>query len=175
MKAKARKTEDLEQLRQDLGTYKAIFVCTFQGIKVQDDFELRKQVRAKGGRYRVVQNRLAERAAKGTPFEGALTGLQGMTSLAFAGEDALGLVKALVAYGKENPVFQFKSGVVEGRVLDVAGLNQLATLPGREELYAKLLYVISAPAQRLVSVINAPSRQVAVVVSQGVKEGKFPA
>jgi large subunit ribosomal protein L10 len=175
MKAKARKTEDLEKLRQDLGTYKTIFVCTFQGIKVQDDFELRKQVRAKGGRYRVVQNRLAERAAKGTPFETALTGLQGMTSLAFAGEDAVGLVKTLVAYGKENPVFQFKSGVVEGRVLDVAGLNQLATLPGREELYAKLLYVINAPAQRLLSVMSAPGRQVAVAVNQGVKEGKFPA
>jgi large subunit ribosomal protein L10 len=175
MKAKVKKTADLEQLRQDLGTYKAIFVCTFQGIKVQDDFELRKQVRAQGGRYRVVQNRLAERAAKGTPFEAALSGLKGMTSVAFAAEDAVGLVKTLVAYGKGNPVFQFKSGVVEGRVLDVAWLNQLATLPGRDELYAKLLYVISAPAQRLVSVISAPARQVAVAVNQGVKEGKFSA
>ena len=175
MKAKVKKTADLEQLRQDLGTYKAIFVCTFQGIKVQDDFELRKQVRTQGGRYRVVQNRLAERAAKGTPFEAALSGLKGMTSVAFAGEDAVGLVKTLVAYGKENPVFQFKSGVVEGRVLDVAGLNQLATLPGRDELYAKLLYVINAPAQRLLSVISAPARQVAVAVNQGVKEGKFSA
>jgi large subunit ribosomal protein L10 len=98
-----------------------------------------------------------------------------MTSLAFAGDDPLGLVKALVAYGKENPVFQFKSGVVEGRVLDVAGLNQLATLPGRDEIYAKLLFMINAPAQRLLSVINAPGRDLAVVVNQAVKEGKFSA
>jgi large subunit ribosomal protein L10 len=175
MKPKARKTADLEQLRQDFEKHATIFVCGFEGIKVQDDFLLRKQVRAGGGRYRVVQNRLAERAAKGTPFEAALTGLRGMTSLAFAGDDPLGLVKALVAYGKENPVFQFKSGVVEGRVLDVAGLNQLATLPGRDEIYAKLLFMINAPAQRLLSVINAPGRDLAVVVNQAVKEGKFSA
>jgi large subunit ribosomal protein L10 len=175
MKAKAKKIADLEQIRSDLNNHSTIFICTFQGIKVADDFQLRRQVRANGGGYRVVQNRLAKLASAGTPFEGALGNLQGMTSLAYAKTDPVGLVKALVAYGKENPVFQFKSGVVEGRVLDVAGLNQLATLPGRDEIYAKLLFMINAPAQRLLSVINAPGRDLAVVVNQAVKEGKFSA
>ena len=85
------------------------------------------------------------------------------------------LVKALVAYGKENHALQFKAGVVEGRVIDVAGINRLATLPGRDELFAKVLYMINAPAQRLATVINATARNLAVVVDQGVKENKFSA
>jgi len=175
MKNKTRKTADLEQLRKDLERYSTVFVCGFEGIKVQDDFELRKQIRANGGSYRVVQNRLVHRAAQGTPFEPALSGLRGMTSIAFAGDDAVTLVKALVAYAKDNPVFQFKCGVVEGRVLDVDALKQLATLPGREELFAKLLFTINAPAQQLLSVISAPARDLAIVVNQAVKEEKLSA
>lgn len=175
MKAKAKKLADLEQIRSDLNNHSTIFICTFQGIKVADDFQLRRQVRANGGGYRVVQNRLAKLASAGTPFEGALRNLRGMTSLAYAKDDPVGLVKALVAYGKENPALQFKAGVVEGRVIDVAGINRLATLPGRNELFAKVLYMINAPAQRLAAVINATARNLAVVVEQGVKESKFSA
>lgn len=175
MKAKQKKLADLEQIRADLKNNSTIFICTFQGIKVADDFQLRRQVRATGASYRVVQNRLAKLAAAGTPFESALSDLQGMTSLAFAKDDPVGLVKALVAYGKENPVLRFKAGVVEGRVIDVAGVNQLASLPGRNELFAKLLYMINAPAQRLATVINATARNLAVVVDQGVKENRFSA
>jgi len=142
---------------------------------VADDFQLRRQVRASGGGYRVVQNRLAKLASAGTPFESALNNLQGMTSLAYAKDDPVGLVKALVAYGKENPALRFKAGVVEGRVIDVAGINQLATLPGRDELFARVLYMINAPAQRLATVINATARNLAVVVDQGVKENRFSA
>jgi large subunit ribosomal protein L10 len=173
MKKKEQKIKDLAELRQDLEAYPTVFICAFEGLKVDEDYNLRKQVRESGGRYRVVQNRLARQAAAGTSFEPALSELRGMTSLAFAKEDPVGLVKALVAYGKDHPVFQFKAGVVEGRALDVAALNRLATLPGKAELQAKLLFMINAPAQRVASILSAPGRNLAVVINQAVKEGKF--
>ena len=98
-----------------------------------------------------------------------------MTSLAYAEEDPLALMKALVAYAKENPAFQFRAGVVEGRTLDVEALNQLASLPGREAIYAKLLYLINAPAQKLLSVMKAPGRDLTIALDQGVQGSKFSA
>jgi large subunit ribosomal protein L10 len=175
MKQKTNKDADLEQIKSDLGEYPTVLICAFEGLKVEEDFQLRNQVREAGGRYRVIQNRLARLASKDTPFEESLGDLRGMTSLACAGEDPLSLVKTLVAYAKEHPSFQFKSGVVEGRVLDADALNQLATLPGKEAIYAKLLFLINAPARQLVSVINAPARDLAIVIDQGVKEEKFRA
>ncbi len=175
MKQKTKKNADLEQIKTDLKAHATVLVCAFEGLKVEEDFQLRNQIREAGGHYRVIQNRLAKLASKGTAFEEPLDNLRGMTSLACAGEDPLSLVKTLVAYAKEHPSFQFKSGVVEGRVLDVEALNQLATLPGKEAIQAKILFLINAPAQQLVSVINAPGRDLAIVVDQGVKEEKFSA
>jgi large subunit ribosomal protein L10 len=175
MKSRERKSTDIEQLRQDLADSPTLFVCKFEGLKVAEDYELRKQIRGAGAQYRVVQNRLVKQASEGTPYEPVLSGLQGMTSLAFGGDDPVGLVKTLLAYGKDHPVFAFQAGVVEGRVLDLDGLNQLATLPGRDDLNAKLLYLIQSPAQRLVSVINAAGRDLAVVINQAVDEKKFTA
>ena len=175
MKPKTKKNADFEGMQADFEAYSAIVLCSFEGLTVGEDFELRKQVRAGGGAYRVVQNRLASRAAKGTVFEQALTGLRGMTSLAYADDDPLALMKALTAFAKEHPAFRFRAGVVEGRTLDVDALNELAALPGKEGIYAKLLYLINAPARQLLSVINAPGRDLAIVVDQGVQENKFSA
>ncbi len=173
MKTKATKTAALDQLRSDLATSPTVFLCAFEGLKVAEDYDLRKQIRATGASYRVLKNRLALLASEGTPYEEVLSNLTGMTSMAFGGDDPVGLVKALVAYGKDHEVFTFKAGVVEGRVLDVAALNELAKLPGRDELNAKLLFLIQAPAQRLATVINAVGRNLAVVIDQGVQEKKF--
>ena len=175
MKLKARKVSDLKQCQEDLAAAPTVFVCSFEGLKVAEDFELRKQVRAAGAQYRVVQNRMARLASEGTPYEPVLSGLQGMTSIAFGGDDPVQLVKALVAYGKEHAVFQFKAGFVEGRVLDLDGLNELAKLPGRQDLHAKILFLIQSPAQRLVSVINGVGRDLAVVINQAVEQEKFAA
>ena len=175
MKQKTDKNADLEQIKSVLQEHATVLVCAFEGLKVEEDFALRNQVREAGGSYRVVQNRLAKLASKGTPCEEPLGDLRGMTSLACAGEDPLSLLKALVSYAKEHPSFQFKSGVVEGRVLDVDALNQLARLPGKEAIYAQLLFLINAPAQQLLSVISAPGRDLAIVIDQGVKEEKFSA
>jgi large subunit ribosomal protein L10 len=102
-----------------------------------------------------------------------LKGLRGMTSVAYTTNDPVALAKALTAYAKANPSFTFKAGIVEGRVIDVKAINDLATLPSKEEIFAKMLYLINAPAQRLVTAMNAVGRNLAVVVDQGVKENKF--
>ena len=173
MKTKATKTADLEQLRNDLVASPTVVLCAFEGLNVAEDQELRRRISATGASYRVLKNRLARLAAEGTPYEPVLSTLTGMTSMAFGADDPVALVKTLVGYGKEHSVFQFKAGVVEGRVLDVAALNELATLPGRDDLHTKLLYLIQAPAQRLATVINAVGRNLAVVIDQGVQEKKF--
>ena len=173
MKVKSRKHADVDKLREEFSHSPTVFVCSFEGLKVDEDFQLRKQIRATGARYRVVQNRLIRLASEGTPYEQVLTGLSGMTSIAFGGDDPVTLIKALVNYGQEYPVFTFKTGVVEGRVLDLDALNELARLAGRDDLNAKILFLIQSPAQRLASVISAAGRDLAVVIHQAVEENKF--
>ena len=173
MKKKEDKKKDLELLREDLARLKNLFVTGYEKLRVDQDFELRKAVRGAGGKYRVIKNNLAELASEGTPSEPVLKGLRGMTSMAYTDKDPVALAKALTAYAKAHPAFTFKAGLVEGRVVDVKAINDLATLPSKEEIFSKLLYLINAPAQRLVTAMNAVGRNVAVVVDQGVKENKF--
>jgi len=173
MKKKEDKKKDIDALRQDLEQSRNLFVTGYEKLKVGQDFELRKVVRGAGGKYRVVKNNLAEIASEGTPSEQVLKGLRGMTSLAYTTNDPVALAKALTAYAKINPSFTFKAGVVEGRAIDVKSIHDLATLPSKEEIFAKLLYLINAPAQRLATAINAVGRTLAVVIEQGVKENKF--
>ena len=175
MKNKDDKKKDIEALRKDLEQSKNLFVTGYQKLRVDQDFELRKAVRGAGGKYRVIKNNLAEKASEGTAAEGVLKGLRGMTSLAYTSRDPVALAKALTAYAKSNPSFTFKAGLVEGRVIDIRAINDLATLPSREEVLARLLFMINAPAQRLVTAMNAVGRNLAVVVDQGVKANKFGA
>ena len=173
MKNKEDKNKELASLQKDLAGINNLFVTGYEKIKVSQDFELRKVVRKAGGKYRVIKNNLAELAGEGTPSQQVLKDLRGMTSLAYTTDDPVALAKALTAYAKTNPSFTFKAGLVEGRVIDVRAINELAAMPSKEVVFAKLLYVINAPAQRLATVINAVGRSVAVVVDQGVKENKF--
>jgi large subunit ribosomal protein L10 len=173
MKKREDKQKDVEALRQDLANLKNLFVTGYEKLRVDQDFELRKAVRGVGGKYRVVKNNLAEKASEGTAAEQVLKGLQGMTSMAYTTTDPVALAKALTTYAKANPSFTFKAGIVEGRVIDVKAIHDLANMPSKEEIFSKLLYLINAPAQRLVTVMNAVGRNLAVVVDQGVKENKF--
>jgi large subunit ribosomal protein L10 len=120
-----------------------------------------------------VKNNLAAKASEGTPSEQLLKDLKGMTSLAYTSGDPVALAKALTAYAKANPTFTFKAGIVEGRVIDIKAINDLATLPSKNEIFAKLLFLINAPAQRLATAIGAVGRNLAVVIDQGCKENKF--
>ena len=173
MKNKKEKQEDLEQLRKQLAANKNLFLAGYEKMTVGQDFELRKTVRGAGGGYRVIKNRIAEKAAEGGEAAGLLKDLKGMCALAYTSGDPVALAKALTGYAKAHPAFVFKAGMVEGRVVDVTGIRELATLPSKDELYAKLLWLINAPAQRLVSAMNGVGRNLAVVVDQGVKENKF--
>ncbi len=173
MKKREDKKKDVESLHQDLSRLKNLFVTGYEKLRVDQDFELRKVVRGAGGKYRVIKNNLAEKASEGTPAAQVLTGLRGMTSVAYTMQDPVALAKALTTYARTNPSFTFKAGIVEGRVIDVKAINDLANMPSREEIFAKLLYLIHAPAQRLAAAINAVGRSLAVVVDQGVKENKF--
>jgi len=170
---RAKKIEQTEELSAELKKVSSLIVTTFSKLTVSQDFELRKTVRSSGAKYAVVKNTLAERAAKGTKVEEALKNLTGVTSIAYTEGDPVALAKALSKYAKDNPEFTFKSGVVEGRVISIKEIDALATMPSKEEIYSKLLYLLSAPAQRLVTVINATGRDLAVVINQGVEKQKF--
>jgi large subunit ribosomal protein L10 len=173
MKKKEDKKKEIDALRQDLERSKNLFVTGYEKLKVSQDFELRKVVRGAGGSYRVVKNNLAELASEGTPAGQVLKDLRGMTSVAYTTNDPVALAKALTGYAKANPSFTFKAGIVEGRVIDIKAIAELANLPSKDEIFAKLLYLINAPAQRLATAINAVGRNLASVLDQGVKENKF--
>ena len=173
MKKKPEKQKDMEALRKELEKSGNVFLTGYEKLTVGQDFELRKTIRGAGANYKVIKNRIAEKAAEGTPAADLLKDLKGMCSLAYTSGDPVALAKALTAYAKANPSFTFRAGMVQGRVVDVGAINDLATLPPKEEIYAKLLWLINAPAQRLVTAINGTGRNLAVVVDQGVKENKF--
>lgn len=173
MKDRKRKQQDLDALHKQLTEAKNVFVTGFDKLTVAQDFELRKAVRGAGGVYEVVKNTIAEKASVGTPAEEALKGLKGTSALAYTTGDPVALAKALTKYAKERPALTFKAGVVEGRVVDLKSIQDLAAMPPKEEIYAKLLWLINAPAQRLVTVLGGVGRNVAVVIDQGVQNEKF--
>jgi large subunit ribosomal protein L10 len=173
MKKKSEKQKDIDSLRQDLHQSQNLFVTGFEKLRVDQDYELRKTVRGAGGKYKVVKNNIAAKAAEGTPAGQVLQDLKGMTSVAYTATDPVALAKALTNYAKTNPSFTFKAGIVEGRVIDIKAISDLANMPSREEILSRLLFLINAPAQRLATVVNAVGRNLAVVIDQGVKENKF--
>lgn len=173
MKKKSDKEKELEALKKEFEAANNIFVTGYEKLTVQQDFELRKAVRGAGGNYRVVKNNLAEKASEGTQAQNLLKDLKGMTSLAYTQKDPVALAKALTTYAKTVPAFTFKAGMVEGRVIDIGAIQELANMPSREQVLAKVLFLINASAQRLVTAISGVGRNLAVVVDQGVKENKF--
>jgi large subunit ribosomal protein L10 len=174
MKKREDKDKDLARLRAEFEkAQSSIFLTGYEKMKVQQDFELRKAIRGVGGNYQVVKNNLAEKAAEGTPAEGLMKDLKGMTSMAWTEQDPVALAKAITAYAKAVPAFTFRAGLVQGRVVDMQGVRDLSTMPSKEQLYANLLFLINASAQRLVTAISGVGRNLAVVVDQGVKESKF--
>ena len=173
MKKRSEKQQDLDKLKTDLAKVSTVILSTFQGITVEHDTKLRRAVQAVGGKYKVVKNTLAERAGQGTPAEGLLKNLSGTNSIAYTDADPVALAKALTKIAKDVPAFQFKAGVVEGRVISIAEIQQLANLPSKEELISKIMFLLNAPAQRIAMALNALPRNLAVTVSEAVKANKF--
>jgi large subunit ribosomal protein L10 len=170
---KAKKIEQVNALGAEIKEAGTAILASFSGLKAAQTEELRKTVRSAGGTYKVVKNTLAERAAEQSKIGPALKNLAGVTSVAYTKGDPVALAKALSKYAKDNPEFTFKAGIVEGKVISIKEIEALATMPSKEEIYSKLLFLLTAPAQRLVTVRNATGRDLAVVVNQAVKENKF--
>jgi large subunit ribosomal protein L10 len=173
MKNRKAKSKDLENLKKTIADNKNIFVTGYEKMTPKQDFELRKTIRGAGGDYEVVKNNLAAKASEGTGASELLGSLRGMTSIVFTQQDPVALAKALTKYAKDNAAFTFKAGMVEGRVIDIKAINDLASMPPKEEIYAKLLYLINANATRLVTSIGGVGRNLAVVVDQAVQANKF--
>jgi len=173
MKKRSEKQQDLDKLKLELAKVSTVILTTFQGITVEADTKLRRAVQAAGGKYQVVKNTLAERAGAGTPAENLLKNLSGTNSIAFTQTDAVALAKALTKVAKEVPAFKFKSGLVEGRVISIAEIQQLANLPSKEELLSKIMFLLNAPAQRIAMALNGLPRNLAVTVNEAIKANKF--
>ncbi len=171
MKSREQKQKDLDALAEQFQAASAGMLIGFNKLTVSKDQELRRQLREAGARYTVVKNTLARKAAAGTPFEGAAEHFKGVTALALAEGDPVQLSKAISKFVRENPdVFTFKAGVVEGRVVALPDVEAIATLPSKEELIAKIMFLINAQAQRLATVISAVPRNLAVVVRQAAEQ-----
>jgi large subunit ribosomal protein L10 len=170
---KAKKDAKVAMMAKELEGSTSAIIGTFKGLTASKDFELRKVIRNAGGNYHVVKNKLAAKSSEGTKVEAALQGLKGVSSVAYTSGDPVALAKALSTWVKENAEFTFKLGIVDGKVITVEEIQSLATLPGKEELFSKLLFLIQSPAQRLATVINATGRNLAVVVNMAAEQGKF--
>ena len=170
MKTKALKEKDLHVLRDEFAATQDAFVVQFQGLTVVAVDELRRKVREADGTYRVVKNTLARKASENTAVAGLAVHFRGPTALVVARKDPARIAKVLTEFAKANPMVLVRAGVVEGTVLDGAGCKALSELPSKDELFSKLLFLINAPAQRLVTVMNATGRNLAYVISEGMKK-----
>jgi large subunit ribosomal protein L10 len=173
MKSKGKKKEELDALKKDLESATNLFVAQFKGMTVSQDTELRQKIRGTNSKYRVVKNTLARKAAEGTAADGVAKAFDGSTAIAYNSNDPVSLAKALTAYAKTNPLFVFKAGLVEGRVVNIGDIANIAAMPSKEELIAKLLFLINSPAQRIAVALNGVARNLAVVIGQAVEQKKF--
>src|SRR6185369_17091266 len=167
MKTREAKQRDLNALTESLANSKSAMVVSFTKLTVNKDQEFRNSLRAAGAQYQVVKNTLARIAVKGTDFEQASDAFKGVTGITWTENDPVVLSKAISKFMKDNAdIYTFKSGVVDGKLVDLQQLTTIANLPSKEELISKLLFVLNAQAQRIVTVINAVPRDLAVVIKQ---------
>jgi len=166
------KQEAVAQLNKDVEALSGVFAVDFRGLKVEEATELRRKIRASGSKYRVVKNTLALRSLKGTSLEPLHVHLKGMTGLAYTEADPVALAKVLNDFAKDVPVLTFKGGMISGKEVTPEECKQLASLPSREELLAKLLSVLQAPMQNLLGVLEAPARDLILVLKAAGDKSK---
>lgn len=170
MKTRQQKETEIDVLRSEFTESGNAVVVSFQGLTVEKDQQLRRQLREAQLSYRVVKNTLAQRAVENTPLVGLSDQFVGPTAIAYSDKDPVGLAKVLTKFAKENAQFKFRAGVVEGRVISVRDIEALATLPSKEELISKVMFLINAQAQRLATALAGTARNLAVVVNEIAKQ-----
>ena len=166
MKTREQKHQDLAELKEELQKTGHALMVSFQGLSVEKDGELRRALEAANLKYRVIKNTIGRLAVEGTPLESLKGEFKGMTALAYSDNDPVGLAKVLSKFAKENPKLTFKAGVVDARAINVKDIEALASMPSKEELISKLMYVLNAPAQGIAVALNGVARNLAVVVQQ---------
>jgi large subunit ribosomal protein L10 len=166
MKTKEQKQQDIALLKEEFENAGNAMVVSFQGLPVEKDWELRRALEKAELNYRVIKNTLGKIAVEGTPLEPLKDHFVGMTAVAYSEKDPVGLAKVLSKFAKENAKLTFKAGVVEGRVINIKDIDTLASLPSKEELVSKLMFVLNSPAQRIATAVNGVARNLAVVIRQ---------
>lgn len=163
---RSEKQEVIDRYQAGMATAPHAFLVSFQGLSVPQATELRSRIRERGGRYEVVKNTLALRAIEGCSLEGMREHFQGPTAVAYTEDDPVALAKALTDFQKEVPVVQFKGGLLDGQTVAAGAIEEIAKLPSREELIAKLLFLLQSPITRLARGLAAIPRQLVVVLDQ---------
>src|SRR2546430_585124 len=167
MKNREQKQKSLETLAEQFKKANAAALVSFKSMTVAKDQELRRQLREAGVSYSVVKNTLARKAAAGPPLDPATDQFKGVTAVALSTTDPVGLSKAIARFAKANPeIFSFKAGIVEGKVVELRDVEAIASLPSRDELLSKVLFLVNCQAQRLVTVLQAVPRNLAVGLEQ---------
>ena len=170
MKTREQKDQEIAALNEEFKQSGNALVISFQGLSVEKDWEMRKALREANLNYRVIKNTIGRKAVEGTPLEPLKNNFVGMSAIAYSPNDPVSLAKVLSKYAKESDKIKFKAGVVEGRAINVKDIDALASMPSKEELISKLMFVLNSGAQRIATVINAVPRNLAVVVDQIAKQ-----
>ncbi len=167
------KQKEIESLQEEFKKTRNLFLAGFQGLTVSQDTELRRSIRATRSKYRVVKNTLAHKASKDTQVELVGDKLTGSSAIAYNEDSPVALAKALTTYAKNNPLFVFKAGIVEGKVVSLQDLEKIASLPSKEELISKLMFLLHCQAQRLAFVVAGVARSLATVLKHACEQNKF--